>query len=339
MDKKHTSQLFILKNCTSTASVQIDDPTSTSDYIGAGECVLTDAVGNVLADGDVDTAAELDAVGGMVIHQRNTHSATVYKSLPLTTKNVTGVSFKAYQAPVPLAIQLDAFNLYDSYEYIVKINAKNSNRFKGDTLSFTYKSKASGGTQDEIVDALVAAINGHPAIKDGTFPIIAVDAAADGIVIKEVISEVDPPRFIHSRFEFEVFCAEATKVDNTAVLMTWNGVNYGQMTYSFGAYSDIAKIEYVNKLDNKGYTQGLYSQAYPQKPLNLEAVSTETYDLLTITYKNEEAINFSNDVHTEGKIVIALPVTGNGTNQVSSLEPVFTDFIAAVGSSATISLT
>lgn len=110
-----------------------------------------------------------------------------------------------------------------------------------------------------------------------------------------------------------------------------------------GTYEQVRDMEW--KL--KGYKGEVVKTMLPyqiDRPLETDGVvSTETYDLVTITFKNNSTTNFDGYVVHEGAVVIAIPVgAGQGDGGTTTIEEVLNQYIVtayAVPGASAIALT
>ena len=194
IDVKNIKEVFVLKDCARTASVQIWDPNNATTYLGNGECVITDPQGNVLT-----STTAVKAIDRIMLHFRSHVGDDTMRSVEIPGSAITGfvcenyaaaseqVSYYGYNGSSGSA----DINLVADTLYWIKIVSKyNPGRRNVDT--FGWRSGVTTPTDADVLLGIAKAINIKKAV-DKTFKVQATvlqtgstasGIAATGTVVK-----------------------------------------------------------------------------------------------------------------------------------------------------------
>lgn len=342
MDIRNITNVYIAKNCTRTAGtdtyltpgvdgidgktvtgVQVnaplldDDITPATTYFGPGELLVTSGANVALT-----TTTALKTVEGIKIHSRSLNGENKFSSTMIKGSDITDYTLSPYRKAEELVNVISGIDasLVD-YTYLVKITKRPWNKPEINnglyTKTASFHTALAGNTAAEIAQGLVDSIN-TLFKNDGNIPIRATVGGVGGVDVIITAKPMDwslgkvnyqKLRFVVSGLNFD-----STITENETGDLTHNAVTYLQATSGQGTYEQVAEMEYFALL-SEGVNQDLVSPSYARTIVLNSAISTETYDMLTINWMyTGGALQISHKM--QGSIVIALAVTDNATSQV-----------------------
>jgi len=340
MDVRHISNVFVAKNCTRTngadtilgaavTGVQVqssleDDGSAAETYFGAGELVITNDAGAP------QTSAITKAVESIVIHLRDVDGLSSYRSKEIKGSSIKGYNIRPYEAPVEQVGLISTIPVSNSFTYIVRVRREGSKRFASSaayakTISFTSDASATGA---EIATGLVNEINRNFG-NDTMIPLVATAVGVGSVDVlitaKPLTWELGKYNYEKLRFVVELVGFDATVQYNKYASLLHNAITYPKMAFGNGTYQQVAEMDWFAKQ----YTGvlPLVNSRFPVTPIKINAISSNTYDIVTINW-NQEGGDFSKSIVQHGDVVIALPVESNATSQVAAIIATLDAYIA-----------
>lgn len=326
MDIKHFATAFVADKCARTTNVQVKDPATTATFIGAGEVVITDLNGKVLADTDIVSTSQT-----VVIKQRN-KDGNFAAQFDFKIDDLLNASFANYKAPVEkraVVTLVDFAQTNHTYTLWIYDDGDKAYGMNYTPVHVTVGSVAK--TKAQLAAAFVAAINlkFDTENTDNTrMKLTAVVGTGDIIVITAVANDFDKmlEPYNPTRFTITAIDDFGTVAYNTPAALGTPATD--PMTKGVGSGKQVAQSEYLTL----GFGNAKYANVMPLSiPANLvyNADVSERYDCLTLQ------VNVKTPGMSEGAVQktahIYLPVTDNTTSQVSVLEPVLNAIIALKG--------
>lgn len=173
-------------------------------------------------------------------------------------------------------------------------------------------------------------------------------ASASGVALAEVPKTDNwglkitglPYEFIPGKYNYRIASFELTTSEDIASEFSITAHNRGK-----GTFKQVAELEWYCKNyqgnDKKVDPEGLRPIEYKYEYTYAVDGSAETYDLVTITWKNRETETIHGNTVQEGSVVLAIPVgAGQGDGGTTTIEEVLNKYIVTEwGIGTAISLT